>query len=227
MALSHLHMGPDFEATTAHTFCEALRFVCTTCVEFTAQARPKRHEEAETHQHTMCLECRKAKPCSRGTQICACPLISFSRRRGPSTSSQYSNGWVDEGSSSTGGEEGTDGNKEHMTGVEAALAQGMASSLRTLVIASFRAPPNKYVLGEISCSDEGARDVAASRISSLPKSSPWSRLRHSIVLGGNKKNVRRILKHKNAVNKQGYRPKRVSCMVAEIETKQEINTRNS
>lgn len=37
-----------------------------------------------------------------------------------------------------------------MTEVEAALAQGIASSLRTLVIASFRAPPNKFVLGEKS-----------------------------------------------------------------------------
>lgn len=75
--------------------------------------------------------------------------MSFSHRRGPSTNSQFSNGWVDEGSSSTGGGEGADGNEEHAaTEVEAALAQGIASSLRTLVIASFRAPPNKFVLGE-------------------------------------------------------------------------------
>lgn len=41
---------------------------------------------------------------------------------------------------------GRDGEQE--AGAEAALAQGIASSLRTLVIASFRAPPNMFVLGE-------------------------------------------------------------------------------
>lgn len=47
-----------------------------------------------------------------------------------------------------GQEEGEEGNQEDITEVEVALAQGIASSLRTLVIASFRAPPNKFVLGE-------------------------------------------------------------------------------
>lgn len=62
--------------------------------------------------------------------------------------SQHSNGWVDDGSSSAGREGGDDGSEDHVTEVEVALAQGIASSLRTLVIASFRAPPNKFVLGE-------------------------------------------------------------------------------
>lgn len=62
--------------------------------------------------------------------------------------SQHSNGWVDDGSSSAGREGGDEGSEDHVTEVEVALAQGIASSLRTLVIASFRAPPNKFVLGE-------------------------------------------------------------------------------
>lgn len=71
------------------------------------------------------------------------------RRRGPSVNSQHSNGWIDDGSSSAGLEGGDEGgSQEHTTEAEAALAQGIASSLRTLVIASFRAPPNKFVLGE-------------------------------------------------------------------------------
>eukprot|EP00752_Nemacystus_decipiens_P008440 g7544.t1 len=67
--------------------------------------------------------------------------------RGPSVGSQHSNGWIDDESSSVGRQEGDKGSEEHVTEVEAALAQGIASSLRTLVIASFRAPPNKFVLG--------------------------------------------------------------------------------
>ncbi|CAM9297046.1 unnamed protein product [Ectocarpus sp. 4 AP-2014] len=68
-------------------------------------------------------------------------------RRGPSKNSQSANGWVDEGTSAIGQEEGEDDCRRRKAGVEAALAQGIASSLRTLVIASFRAPPNKFVLG--------------------------------------------------------------------------------
>lgn len=70
------------------------------------------------------------------------------RRRGPSVNSQQSNGCVDDGFSSVGREERKEGSEEHMAEVESALAQGISSSLRTLVIASFRAPPNKFVLGE-------------------------------------------------------------------------------
>ena len=44
---------------------------------------------------------------------------------------------------------------ENASGVEAALAQGIASSLRTLVIASFRAPPNKFVLGKTAAVTAG------------------------------------------------------------------------
>lgn len=64
-------------------------------------------------------------------------------------SGQQSDGWVHDGSSSGGPEKDERGSEERIiTEVEAALAQGIASSLRTLVIASFRAPPNKFVLGE-------------------------------------------------------------------------------
>lgn len=71
-------------------------------------------------------------------------------RGGPSkTTRQPVPGWVDE-SSGTVCEKGEndEGRGDQDYRVEAALAQGIASSLRTLVIASFRAPPNKFVLGE-------------------------------------------------------------------------------
>lgn len=75
---------------------------------------------------------------------------NVSYRRGPSKNSQSANGWVDGGTSTIGQGDGEDDYRHHEDGVEAALAQGIASSLRTLVIASFRAPPNKFVLGEPS-----------------------------------------------------------------------------
>ncbi|CAM9224809.1 unnamed protein product [Hapterophycus canaliculatus] len=69
-------------------------------------------------------------------------------RRDRSKNSQLTNGWVDEASSSSSGrEEAVAGVTDNIAEAEAALAQGIASSLRTLVIASFRAPPNKFVLG--------------------------------------------------------------------------------
>lgn len=82
-----------------------------------------------------------------------------SYRRGPSKNSQSANGWVDEGTSALGQEEGEDDLRHRKAGVEAALAQGIASSLRTLVIASFRAPPNKFVLGEANKEGKGSRTL--------------------------------------------------------------------
>lgn len=86
------------------------------------------------------------------------------RRRGTSRSSQLTNGWVDEANSGSSGREQavTDG-RDDAAEAEAALAQGIASSLRTLVIASFRAPPNKFVLGEARVGG-GRKSYNATRI---------------------------------------------------------------
>lgn len=92
-----------------------------------------------------CLALKASTERPAGTTSIA---ANVSCRRGPSKNSQSANGWVDEGTSAIGQEEGEDECRHRKTGVEAALAQGIASSLRTLVIASFRAPPNKFVLGE-------------------------------------------------------------------------------
>lgn len=96
------------------------------------------------------------------------------RRRGQSVNSQHSNGWVDDGSSSAGREEAEEGNQEHISEVEVALAQGIASSLRTLVIASFRAPPNKFVLGEKggTCGGRGRNHSVPRGVAHEPKNGP-------------------------------------------------------
>lgn len=65
--------------------------------------------------------------------------------RGPPVNHQPVEGWT-EGDS--GGRDGGGRTERENSSAEAALAKGIASSLRTLVIASFRAPPNKFVLGK-------------------------------------------------------------------------------
>lgn len=83
------------------------------------------------------------------------PLISLCR--GATSASSYPQpGWIDEGGvcrpDPTLRDTYTKEHDQHRGNQvdEDTLAQGIASSLRTLVIASFRAPPNKYVLGESS-----------------------------------------------------------------------------
>eukprot|EP00904_Undaria_pinnatifida_P002427 jgi/Undpi1/12185/HiC_scaffold_5.g01861.m1 len=67
-------------------------------------------------------------------------------RRGPSSTNQPVSGWRHGESGNAGMRERVGRDGEQGARAEAALAQGIASSLRTLVIASFRAPPNMFVL---------------------------------------------------------------------------------
>lgn len=73
-----------------------------------------------------------------------------------SVSSYPQSGWIDQGRVSRSDQTVRNTytkQQDHLRSKqvdEDTLAQGIASSLRTLVIASFRAPPNKYVLGESS-----------------------------------------------------------------------------
>ncbi|CAM9838706.1 unnamed protein product, partial [Choristocarpus tenellus] len=67
-------------------------------------------------------------------QACQLPRRDTSPKHAPANGNKF-------------GEVGGAGTRLGFDTMEIALAQGIASSLRTLVIASFRAPPNKFVLG--------------------------------------------------------------------------------